>query len=76
MTYPKWEQNQNTMVTMTERQTIERLLIMVDAQKRAISRNGNGLTAMEGEEISWKKWELCGQWLREKLRGLEARRSA
>ena len=74
MTYPKWEQN--TAVTMTERQKIERLLIMVDAQKRAISKNVSGLAAMEGEEISWKKWELCGQWLREKLRGLEAQKNA
>ena len=56
---------------MTERQIVQTLLIMVDALKRAASKDISGLVARAGEETTWDKWEQCGAWLREVLQELQ-----
>ena len=73
MRRPEWEEAQNPL---TERQILERLLIMVDAEKRSVSRNASGLVPAPGEEKTWQRWEQCGNWLRNRLQNLEARRLA
>ena len=56
---------------MTEREIIQQLLIMSEANKRAISKNISGLTPRSGEEVSWERWDQCGEWLRKQYRAIE-----
>lgn len=60
---------------MTERQTIEMILEMTDAMRRVESKAGSAmLVPKPGHEKSLDDWTQCSEWLREKIRELEARR--